>query len=97
MTKAKTSTAKKTVKKVEKKEEGEFIVVLKFNDKVFEFNTDNIQEVIKSVAPQSLKTKVVVQVTKGGKTLERVLFGSKAKMLFQNRYTLDAFVRNLFF
>jgi len=71
------SIAKKPVvkKKVVKKpvvKETEYHLVISLNDEVFEFNTDDLRESILSVEPEFLRTKVILKVTKDGKTLDRM-------------------------
>lgn len=94
----KPKTVKKTAtKKEEKTEQKKYHVVVKLNDQVFEMDTDNVQEAIQSVAPEFLKTKLIINVTNDdGRQAERVLYLQKGKVLFTNRYAMEALARNLF-
>ena len=92
--KKKLGVVEKVKKAVEKKE---FELVVHLNDQVFKTKTNDLEEAIQSFAPEFLKTKLIIQVTKGKKTLERVLYLQRGKILFTNRYALGAFVRSLTF
>lgn len=96
--------AKKAVKSEKKvlapkpaKKAKEFKLFVQLNDEVFETETDNLEESIQSFAPEILRTKVIIRVTKDGKTQERMLYAQKGKILFQNRYALEALVRGFLF
>ena len=93
----KEKTVKKTSKKEVKTEQAKYHVVINLNDQVFEIDTNDVQEAIMSVAPQFLKTKLIINVTNDeGRHAERVLYLQRGKLLFTNRYALEALVRNLF-
>ena len=79
---------------VEKKE---YKIDIKINDKEFSIETNDIREAILSTEPDFLRTRVILKITKGDKTLERMLYLQQAKMLFINRYAMDAFLKNLIF
>jgi len=87
-------TKKKTKTNVVKKE---YKVVIKLNDKVYKFKTNDIAASILSVKPEFLKTRVIIEVIKGKKKCERMLYLQRGKVLFNNRYALEALVRNLIF
>lgn len=93
---------KETIKKpVVKKQEiinkAEYHLVVKLNDQVFEFDTDDLRESILSVKPEFLRTKVVLEITKGDKTIDRLLYLRQGKMLFINRFAMDSLLKNLIF
>jgi len=95
------TSTKKVVKKVTKtkkpKKAPEFHLVVKLNDEVFEFDTDDLRESILSVEPEFLRTKVIIEVTKDGKKLDRLYFLQQGKKLFYNRYFMDTLINNLIF
>lgn len=87
-----------SVEKPKKEKKAEYHLVVKLNDQVFEIDTVDLAEAIKSFEPEFLRTRVIIQVTNSaGKTLERVLYLNDGKRLFNNRYTLEALIRNLIF
>lgn len=83
--------------KVEEKKEikGEYHIKVKLNDKEFEFDTDDIRSAILSTKQEFLRTRVIITITKGGKTVERMLYLAQGKTLFINRFAMDAFIKNL--
>ena len=87
---------KPAVKKTPAKEP-EFHLVIILNDKVFEFDTDDLRESIMSVEPEFLRTKVILKVTKDGKTLDRLYFLQQGKKLFYNKYFMETLINNLIF
>jgi hypothetical protein len=90
--------AKEVVKaKAPTKKEKTYSLFISLNDKTFDIETDDLREAILSVQPEFLRTKVIIKVTKDSKTLERVLYLAKAKMLFQNKYAMDSLINNLLF
>jgi hypothetical protein len=89
--------AKKVEKEKTPKESKLYSLFISLNDKTFDIETDDLRESIRSVEPEFLRTKVIIKVTKDGKTLERVLYLAKAKMLFQNKYAMDSLINNLLF
>lgn len=98
MPKAVKKTVKKAVKKVgAPTPKFDYTVVIAINDETFKIKTNDIAEAIQSVKPEFLRTKTVVKVTKGKKTLDRLLYLQQGKMLFNNRITLESFVKNLIF
>jgi len=82
---------------VKKEVKKEFHLVIKLNDKVFEFDTDDLRESILSVEPEFLRTKVILKVTKDGKTLDRLYFLQEGKKLFYNKYFMETLIKNLIF
>lgn len=95
---SKTIVKKVATKKVVKKEEAkEYHIVIKLNDNVFEFDTDDLRETILSVKPEFLRTRVLLEITKGGKTLDRMYYLQQGKMLFINKYAMDTLLKNLIF
>jgi hypothetical protein len=93
----KTKAVKPKPKKEVKTTETKYHVVINLNDQVFELDTNDVASAIMSVAPQFLKTKLIINVTNDeGRHAERVLYLQRGKLLFTNRYALEALVRNLF-
>ena len=85
---------KKTIKKVAK----QFHLWMKFNDTIFETDTDDLEEAIMSFKPKSLKTKILFKITdKDGKFCERQVFVQRGKMLWRNAMFLRTFIRFLIF
>lgn len=72
-------------------------LVMKFNDQVFECDTDNLDESISAVRPFSLKTRVIFTITKEGKTCERIVQAFPAKQLFRNKLYRGIFIQRLIF
>lgn len=70
---------------------------MKFNDQVFECDTDDLKEAIVGFKPKVLKTKIIFIVTKDGKTCDRLLFVMRGKMLWRNKIFLDMFINKLIF
>jgi hypothetical protein len=97
----KEKTIAKKVEKVEKektpKESKLYSLSISLNDKTYEAETDDLREAIQSLKPEFLRTKVILKITKEGKTLERVLYLQRGKMLFQNKYYMDVLINNLIF
>lgn len=93
------SPTKKATKKValKKEEKKEYHVVVKLNDQVFEFDTNDIKEAILSTKQDFLRTKVLIYVTKDNKTLDRMYYLYQGKRLFEDKYAMDAFIKNLIF
>lgn len=94
--------AKKAVKKVvsptERIKDGDnYHVVMKFNDQVFDFETDNLEQAILEKAPRFLKTKLVFEIEKGDKKVTKMLFVRQGKMLFRNKLSLAVFISRLIF
>ena len=94
---AKKSVVKKKVVKKPVVKETEYHLVISLNDEVFEFDTDDLRESILSVEPEFLRTKVILKVTKDGKTLDRLYFLQEGKKLFYNKYFMDTLINNLIF
>ena len=82
---------------VKKEEKKEYHISISFNDETFEFDTNDIRESILSVAPQFLRTRVILKITKGDKTLDRLYHLQQGKQLFVNRYAIDVLLKNLIF
>lgn len=68
---------------------------IEMNGQVFEMDTDNLSASILSVKPARLLSSVKIKVTKGNVVRDRFMYAPKGRMLFTNRYTLEAFIRNL--
>lgn len=94
-----TKKATKSVKKVAPKVELNkgYHIVLKFNDQIHDFYSENLEEAILSVKPIFLKTKLMVKIEKDGKSCERQFFGIRAKQFFRNKLFLKIFIKQIFF
>lgn len=74
---------KKTIKKETKKDN--YDILISFNGEDFKKkvkDTEKVGEFIQSVKPILLKTKVILKVKKGDKTVEKVFAGIQAKRLW---------------
>lgn len=80
-----------------KKPEAVYHLYVKLNDKVFELDTEDIKTSLSALRPSLLKTSLTVRVTKGNKTIDRYLYLNDGRRLFNNKLTLEAFVRGLIF
>lgn len=74
---------------------GAYHLYIKLNDKEHETDTDNLVESIQSYKPAILRTAVSIKVSRGGRTIDRYLYLKDGKRLFQNKLTLEMFIRNL--
>jgi hypothetical protein len=92
-------TTKKVTKKVAKKvvKKPTYKLEVSFNDTVHKIKTDNLEESIASIKPFFLKTKVLIRVSKGSESFERVLFVRPAKRMWATSLGLRTFVNNLIF
>ncbi len=82
-----------TLKTKSKKEtKGDYTIFLKFNDKTFETNTDDLFSAIMDNKPLVLKTRLVIEVRKGNKKFNRVIITPKARMLLRNKSWLDTLI-----
>lgn len=75
-------------------------VLVKINETPFEFTCNTTEEVMAGILGLNkdlLKTRLVVQVTKDGKTLDRLLQLQEAKRLFYNKVAQEMFVKHLTF
>jgi hypothetical protein len=70
---------------------------MSFNDQIFETDTDDLADAIMSFKPKSLKTRIIITVTKEGKSCMRQLFVFKGKMLFRSKLFLNIFIDMLIF
>ncbi len=97
MAKQKKATApKKEVK--DSPESFTYHVSVELNEKKFDIDTNDLKEAVMSVKPELLKTSVIFKFTKdGGRTIERFVYCPRAKILFTNPLTLDAFIRSIYF
>lgn len=95
----KTTEATETTKPTEKKETKEtpktYKLVVTVNEKVSETETDDLFGAIMSFKPDFIRTAVSIEVTKNGKTQQRYIYANRAKILFQNRITLEIFIRDI--
>jgi len=70
-------------------------LVVTVNEKVSETETDDLFSAIMSFKPDFIRTAVSIEVTKNGKTQQRYIYANRAKILFQNRITLEIFIRDI--
>lgn len=77
---------------------GEYHVVMTFNDKIHEFDTDDLFNSIMERKPVFLKTRIIFKITnKEGKVFEKLLFVFGGKMLFRNKLSLNIFISRMRF
>ncbi len=76
--------------------DGEFHVHAELNGQVFDVDTDDVRTTILSFKPEFLKTSLKLKISKGDVIRDRFLYSARAKILFTNPYTLDAFIRALY-
>ena len=84
-----TKKIKETIKPIKKAEEVklDYHIYAELNDKVFETETNDIQQAIRDLEPKELlKTALLVRITYRGKTIERYLYLREAKKLWINEY-----------
>jgi hypothetical protein len=92
----KTTETTKITKPTEKKETPKtYKLVVTVNEKVSETETDDLFSAIMSFKPDFIRTAVSIEVTKNGKTQQRYIYANRAKILFQNRITLEIFIRDI--
>lgn len=70
---------------------------VKFNNTVFEGETNNLEEAIVALKPVFLKTRVLFHIEKDGKVCERIVFVSRARFIFSNKLALKLFVQRMIF
>jgi hypothetical protein len=68
-----------------------------FNGEVFETSTDSIKTALRELTVPYLKTKVVINIKKGDKKLEFVLFSRMAKKIFATDMGADVFANKAYF
>lgn len=71
-------------------------------DVSLKYNEDNKQGLFKDVSsslqefgPKVVKNKVILKVTKKGKSYEKILFAPFARRLFNNENSIQIFSRNI--
>lgn len=73
-------------------------VTMTFNDKTYEFETNDLFTSIMERKPAVLKTRIVFTVTnEEGKKFEKVLFVFGGKMIFRNKLSMHIFISNMRF
>ena len=72
-------------------------LTLSFNGQTFEFDTDNLAESFKSVAPILLQTHLKVRVQYGDLYADRFVLIFLARKLFKSPIALDVFINKLIF
>lgn len=97
MKQATKKTTKKT-KEVEAKQEDVFTVVVDVNSHKYTTTGATAFEALRKIKPENYKTKAIITVTKGDKSVERVLSLQKLKMLnFQSEIPTQVLAKNLTF
>lgn len=77
---------------------GKYHLVMKFNDQIFELDTDDLRASIMSVAPKTLKTRIHFEITDDQKRFcKKQLFVFGGKMLFRSKMHMDIFLNHLIF
>lgn len=74
-----------------------YSVFIKINGKITEVETDDIASAILASKPVFLKTPLTIRITKGEKTLDRYIQLQPAKRLYQNKISMEMFIKNLIF
>ena len=95
--KKKPATKKQPVAKKPKVEKKQYHLNMKFNDTVFDVETDDLKEAILSIKPFHLKTRILFEIEKDDKKCGGVLSGMKGRMIFKNRISLMVFINRLIF
>ncbi len=98
MNKKVTKTKKET--KVNKEPEltkARYQVSISFNNETHEFETNDLEEVLLSVKPVFLKTKIVLVIKDGEKVCEKLAYGHQARQLFRNTLFRKVFLSKLVF
>ena len=91
----KTKIKVEKVKKTPKVSSGQYHLIIKLNEEVFETDTDDIAEAIFALNPKRIVTKAVITITKGDQTVDRFLLAMKARMLFKNKLTAQLFAKSV--
>jgi len=75
---------------------GEYSVLLttRFGKEV-EMTTDSLEKAFDNFKPISITGKVIVNVSRIGKSVNRILFAPMARRTFFNNYALKLFIRNI--
>lgn len=79
------------------KETTTYRLSMSVNDEKFECETDNLKEAILSFKPAKIKTKVLFHIEQGNKFCDKIVMVPKARMLFNNKTWLEAFIKQLIF
>ena len=80
-----------------KTKKGEYHIVVTLNDKTYECDTDDVIEAIVDLKPEFLRTRVLIDITKGDRTLSRMYYLREGKRLFYNQYAQAALLKSLIF
>lgn len=90
----------KKTKTITKKEVFLYKVEVQFNGHRFSCETNDLFEALSSIAPklpEYIKTRLVISVTKGKETIEKMLLLGQAKLFFRNKLTKENFIKHLYF
>ena len=77
------------------KGEGKFHVVVETGNETFEYDTDDIGQSLIDLKFTHFKTKTVIKVSYGGKTIDRVMFVAQARRFFNNPMSAEIFEKNI--
>lgn len=77
------------------KKGGAFAMVLRYDDKVIEVETDNMVEVLSNQERKYIKTQLKLAVTHEGKTVERVIGRALALRIFRNKIAAMSLEKSL--
>jgi len=89
------STLFKKDEQITPTENSKYILDIKFNGTTHHLETDNLKEAILSLKPIFLKTKILMKITQGNKTCERLIHLTQGRILFRNKMMLDIFLNRL--
>lgn len=90
----------KKTKTIVKKVEPMYKVEVQFNGKRMACETDDLLEALSSIAPtlpEYIKTRLIISVTKGKQTIEKMLLLGQAKLFFRNELARKMFIKALYF
>jgi hypothetical protein len=96
---AKTTKVQKEVKEQAPRETKRFTVLACINGEDHTVKTNDLHEAITNLKPLMVKTKVtfLIKDSKTKMKCERLLLLNAAKMMWRNKYALEAFVTRLIF
>lgn len=75
--------------------QGEYLLTVYMQDRVFSQRTNDIARSILSLKPPKITNKVRIVLEKDGKTAERILFVFPARRLFNVPLSADFFAKNI--
>ncbi len=84
-----------TTKKADKPKD--YKIEMFFNGAFFNAETDNVEEAIRALKPETLYTEIFITITKGEYVLDRRLTLTQGKRLFLNDEFMEVFISNILF